>query len=333
MLFMERILTDKAVLVTGAAGFIGFHVSMALLEAGFSVIGYDNVNDYYDESLKRARLSILDNYGEFRFTEADLCDNDTLSFIFAEHQFDYVVHLAAQAGVRYSLDNPRAYLQSNIEGFLNILELVRNYPPRHFLYASSSSVYGDMEVSKLFEEGDRTDTPISFYGATKKAGEAMAYSYARLYGVRMTGLRFFTVYGEWGRPDMALFLFTDAMLKGVPITLFNDGNMTRDFTYIGDVVEGILGVLGKVPCANEFGAASAIYNIGAGKPQNLHDVVLLLENELGVKAKICYAEQQQGDLTDTFASCELLHEAIGYKPETSLEAGVKKFCDWYKSYY
>ncbi len=325
--------TNHPILVTGSAGFIGFHLCQALLQEGYAVVGYDNVNDYYDQKLKRARLDVLSRQVGFRFVEADLCDAGILLQLFKENAFDFVVHLAAQAGVRYSLENPKAYVASNIEGFLNILEACRHYPPKHFLYASSGSVYGDLDTNEPFAESDRTDTPISFYGATKKAGEAMAYCYARLYGIPMTGLRFFTVYGEWGRPDMAAYLFANAMMKGKPITLFNNGKMTRDFTYVGDIIKGMRGILDHIPAANKFGTSHAIYNIGAGSPQNLHDFVLLLEAELGVKADIRYDVQQKGDLTDTFANCESLFDAIGYKPETSLQDGIKKFCAWYKEYY
>lgn len=330
------------ILVTGSAGFIGLHLCQHLLECGFEVVGFDNLNPYYDPALKRARLGQLQNYRHFRFIEGDLADQKTFHDLFASHQIRSVIHLAAQAGVRYSLQDPHAYAQSNLLGFLTILEACRRHGAEHLIYASTSSVYGSNSTMP-FCETDNTDHPLSFYAATKKANEAMAHSYAHLYGLPTTGLRFFTVYGPWGRPDMALWLFTEAIIKGEPITLFNHGRMQRDFTYVTDIVEAIAGLMDKVPTRNHSydtahpdsstsQAPYRIYNIGNHKPVNLGDMVALLEKALNKKAKLIYADMQNGDVESTFANIDRLAKTVGFKPRTSLEEGIRHFVDWYQSY-
>ncbi len=330
-------------LVTGAAGFIGFHLARRLLADGQEVVGLDNLNDYYDVRLKEARLALLQDKAAFTFVRLDLADRAGLEALFTQHAFDGVVNLAAQAGVRYSLTNPHAYLNSNLAGFLNILEGCRHQRIRHLVYASSSSVYG-ANTKMPFSERDNVDHPVSLYAATKKANELMAHSYAHLYGLPCTGLRFFTVYGPWGRPDMALFLFTRAILEGRPIDVFGYGRHKRDFTYIDDIVEGIVRVLGR-PAEPDPGwqsdrpdpAASRapyrVYNIGNHEPVELMYVIELLENALGRKAQLNLLPMQAGDVAETFADVEALTQAVGFRPATSIEEGVNRFVAWYREYH
>jgi UDP-glucuronate 4-epimerase len=324
-------MADQTILVTGAAGFIGFHVARALLAQGSDVVGLDSLNDYYDPALKRARLNILRKAPHFTFVQADLADRAAMATLFAKYRFPVVIHLAAQAGVRYSIDHPHAYAEANLEGFANVLEGCRHNQCGHLLYASSSSVYG-ANTKVPFAVGDRTDHPVSFYAATKKANELMAYSYSHLYHLPVTGLRFFTVYGPWGRPDMALFLFTKAILGGTPIKLFNHGKMRRDFTHIDDVRRIVLGLIDHIP----VGAGSAparIYNIGNQHPEDLMHVVALLEKALGRTAVKDMLPMQPGDVTETFADVADLMRDTGLKPETSIEDGIADFVAWYRDHY
>lgn len=324
------------VLVTGAAGFIGFHLSKRLLEQGNTVIGLDNLNDYYDVSLKKDRLAQLQPFPEFTFYPVDLADRAGMENLFAHESFDRVVHLAAQAGVRYSLTNPHAYVDSNLVGFMNILEGCRYANIKHLVYASSSSVYGANKKIPFAVE-DNVDHPVSLYAATKKANELMAHTYSHLYNIPTTGLRFFTVYGPWGRPDMALFLFTKAILEGRPINVFNYGKMQRDFTYVDDVVEGIVRVLDHTPKTADSSAASAapykIYNIGNNKPIELMRLIEVLEDCLGKKAVKNLCPMQPGDVPITYADVDALIQDVGFSPNTSIEVGVERFVSWYKSYY
>jgi UDP-glucuronate 4-epimerase len=326
------------VLVTGAAGFIGFHVSQALIARGDTVIGIDNLNDYYDVSLKEARLKALQvhaNAKNFQFIKLDIADIQAMLNLFAEHKPQRVVHLAAQAGVRYSLQNPHAYVQSNLVGFTNILEACRHNTVEHLVYASSSSVYGG-NTKLPFSEQDNVDHPVSLYAATKKANELMAHTYSHLYHLPTTGLRFFTVYGPWGRPDMAPFLFTDAILNNKPIKVFNHGDMMRDFTYIDDIVEGVIRVLDK-PATSAMGAnihsPYRLFNIGNNQPEKLLDFIALLENALGKTAQKEFLPMQPGDVKATFADTTALENWVGFKPHTDLKTGVKKFVDWYQNFY
>jgi len=331
------------VLVTGAAGFIGFHLSKRLCDTGVSVIGIDNLNDYYDVNLKKARLSELTPFPDFTFYEMDLQHKGAIDNLFATNQIDYVVNLAAQAGVRYSITNPYAYIESNVTGFLNILEACRHHPVKHLVYASSSSVYG-ANRKMPFSVHDNVDHPLALYAVTKKSNELMAHSYAHLYGIPTTGLRFFTVYGPYGRPDMALFLFTKAILEGKPIDVFNHGKMKRDFTYVDDIVEGIVRLLPSMPIpdpnwdsqhpdpATSF-APYKIYNIGNNKPVELSHFIEVLELKLKKKAVKNFLPMQDGDVPETFADIDDLTRAVGFKPETPLEAGIGNFVDWYKQYY
>jgi UDP-glucuronate 4-epimerase len=319
-------------LVTGAAGFIGMHASKALLERGHEVTGLDNLNAYYDPALKRARLEQLRPYPKFAFEKLDIAEGTALDAVFAARRFDCVLHLAAQAGVRYSLENPMAYVHSNIAGFLNILEACRKARIEHLCYASSSSVYG-ANSEMPFREEQRVDRPISMYGATKRANELMAASYGHLYALPCTGLRFFTVYGPWGRPDMALFLFTRAILDGRPIRLFNGGDMRRDFTYIDDVVEAVVRIVERPFPEAARGPEGRLFNIGHGSPVNLMDFVRAIERALGRKALVEPAPMQPGDVPATYASTEKLRAEIGYAPATSIEAGVERFVAWYRQYY
>jgi UDP-glucuronate 4-epimerase len=334
---------QKPVLVTGAAGFIGFHFAKRLLEDGLPVIGLDNLNDYYDPSLKRSRLEILEGYSEFRFSRLDLCDRASIEILFNDHRFDTVVHLAAQAGVRYSLVNPHAYAESNIAGFLNILEGCRAAQAKHLLYASSSSVYGGNEKTP-FSVKDNVDHPVSLYAATKKANELMAHTYAHLYGIPCTGLRFFTVYGPWGRPDMALFLFTRAILEGKPIDVFNHGKMKRDFTYIGDITGAMRLIMekpaqpngawnGHTPDPATSKAPYRVYNIGNNKPVELLDFIAILEDTLGRKAELNLLPMQPGDVKETYADIEDLSVDFGFRPKTSIREGIAEFVEWYRAYY
>ncbi|KRG68946.1 NAD-dependent epimerase [Pseudoxanthomonas dokdonensis] len=331
------------VLVTGAAGFIGSHLSQRLLDRGDEVLGYDNLNDYYDPTLKQARLDRLLPQPGFRFVKASLEDRPALEAAFNEFRPQRVVNLAAQAGVRYSLENPHAYIDSNIVGFLNILEACRHRGVEHLVYASSSSVYGANR--KLpFSVEDSVDHPVSLYAASKKANELMAHTYSQLFNLPTTGLRFFTVYGPWGRPDMALFLFTRKMLAGEPIDVFNNGHHTRDFTYVDDIVEGILRTLDNVPAANpdydalhptpaSSSAPYRVYNIGNNQPVELLRYIEVLEDCLGTKARRNLLPLQPGDVPDTYADVDALIRDTGYKPETSIETGVKRFVDWYRAFY
>ena len=330
------------ILVTGCAGFIGFHLTKALLANGNTVVGLDNLNNYYDVSLKKNRLKkIVDK--NFTFIKADLDQSNKINEIFSESKFDSVINLAAQAGVRYSLKNPMAYINSNVVGFMNILEACRNYQTKHLIYASSSSVYG-MNTSKPFSVTHNVDHPVSLYAASKKSNELMAHTYSHLYGLPTTGLRFFTVYGPWGRPDMALFLFTKAILEGKAIKVFNNGEMQRDFTYIDDIVEGILRLLnvpaksnpnwnGDTPDPSSSSAPYKIYNIGNNSPVKLEYFISVIESSLGIKANKEYFPIQPGDVESTFADIDGLYEAIRFKPKTSIEVGVDNFIKWYKDYY
>ncbi|HEX3580275.1 MAG TPA: NAD-dependent epimerase [Thermoanaerobaculia bacterium] len=331
------------VLVTGAAGFIGFHVAKKLLERGERVVGVDNLNDYYDVSLKNARLEQLAPYPRFTFEKLDVAHDEGMRGLFASHRPPRIVHLAAQAGVRYSLINPHAYTESNIRGFLNILEGARAIGVDHLVYASSSSVYG-ANTRQPFSEHHNVDHPISLYAATKKANELMAHTYAHLFGLKSTGLRFFTVYGPWGRPDMALFRFTRGIVLGEPIPVYNNGNMVRDFTYIDDIVEGVIRVLdcpatpdpawnADLPDPARSAAPYRIFNIGNNQPVQLLEYVHAIERALGKKAKMDLLPLQPGDVLSTQADVSELSAAVGFRPSTSVEEGVGKFVEWYRDYY
>jgi UDP-glucuronate 4-epimerase len=331
------------ILVTGAAGFIGFHVAKRLLEQGRPVVGLDNLNSYYDPALKDARLAELAKLPGFQFVKLDLADRAGMAALFAAHRFPHVVHLAAQAGVRYSLIDPHAYIDSNIVGFTNILEGCRHNGCRHLLYASSSSVYGS-NTRMPFSVHDNVDHPLSLYGASKKANELMAHSYAHLFKLPNTGLRFFTVYGPWGRPDMAMWLFAKAIIAGEPIKLFNHGNMRRDFTYIDDVVESIVRLVDKAPQGNpdwsgdrpDPGSSSApwrVYNIGNNNPVELLDVVQLIEQAIGIKAKRDLLPMQPGDVPATYADVDDLMRDVDFKPATPIAEGINRFIQWYRSYH
>ncbi len=331
------------VLVTGAAGFIGFHTARALLERGDEVIGLDNLNPYYDVNLKRARLAQLVAYERFAFVEADVSDQAAIDTLFAEHSPRRIIHLAAQAGVRHSLTHPRDYVRSNLDGFLNILEACRHNRVEHLVFASSSSVYG-ANTKTPFSVHDNVDHPVSFYGATKKANELMAHAYAHLYGLPVTGLRFFTVYGPWGRPDMALFIFTRKILSGEPIEVFNHGNNARDFTYIDDIVDGVVRVSDRIPTPdpNWSGAAPdpgtslapyRIYNIGNDNPVGVMAFIDAIEQAVGRKAEKEFLPAQPGDAPLTHADISDLETEFGFKPVTPLEDGIDRFITWYRGYY
>lgn len=352
------ITSNMKILITGTAGFIGFHLANRLIADGHEVIGLDIINDYYDLKVKYGRLAaagILQEHivagqlvksiqsDNYHFTQLDLTDKAGLDALFAEQQFDTVVNLAAQAGVRYSLINPQAYIDSNIIGFANILEACRHHGVKHLAYASSSSVYGLNEKMPL-STSDNVDHPISLYAASKKSNELMAHTYSHLFGLATTGLRFFTVYGPWGRPDMALFLFTEAMLKGEPIKVFNHGNMVRDFTYVDDIVEGIVRVIQHPPQGNTNWTGShpdpstskapyKVYNIGNNDPVKLMDFIKAIEEELGVTAKKNMMDIQPGDVPATYADVQDLMTDLGYKPETTIEEGIKAFLGWYREFY
>ena len=324
------------VLITGAAGFIGFHLSKFLVTEGYHVVGIDSVNDYYDVSLKRERLNLLKDMQGFRFTEIDICDKPGLDLIFQQECFDLVINLAAQAGVRYSIDKPYKYIDSNLIGFINILEACRNNPVKHLVFASSSSVYGaNRDIP--FSTDQKTDQPVSLYAATKKANELMAHTYAHLYGIQVSGLRFFTVYGPWGRPDMAYFSFTSNIFDGKPIKLFNYGRMRRDFTYIDDVVKGIGLLLDKLKHTEykwpDTGVPMRIFNIGNNHPVELIKFVNILEENIGQKAIIEMYPMQDGDVVETFADVTPLKELTGFQPSTTLEKGLEQFVNWYRSRY
>jgi len=311
------------VLVTGAAGFVGFHLVQRLLGRGDEVVGLDNLSDYYSVALKEARLAQVRS-GRFRFVKMDLADRAALPALFAAERFDAVVNLAAQAGVRYSVENPWAYVDSNVVGFLNVLECCRHDPVRHLVYASSSSVYGGNEKTPFSEE-DRVDNPVSLYAATKKSDELMAGCYSKLYGIPATGLRFFTVYGPWGRPDMSPMLFASAILAGKPIKVFNHGDMLRDFTYVDDIVEGVVRVLDRQPVTHE------IYNIGCSRPVRLMDFISELERALGREAEKILLPMQPGDVYQTYADTSKLERELGYKPRVMLREGIDRFVAWYLS--
>jgi len=331
------------VLVTGAAGFIGAQTAKSLLERGDQVIGIDNLNDYYDVSLKEARLDLIKDHENFRFLRGDIADRALMEMVFAEERPQGVINLAAQAGVRYSLENPHSYIESNVVGFLNILEGCRYHNVEHLVFASSSSVYG-ANTKMPYDVHHNVDHPLSIYAATKKSNELMAHTYAHLYRVPVTGLRFFTVYGPWGRPDMALFLFTRKILKGEPIDIFNNGNHSRDFTYIDDIVEGVIRTLDKVPEPNDAwtgddpdpstsNAPYQIYNIGNNEPVKLMDFISSIEKAIGREAVKNYLPMQPGDVPDTFANVDALIKDVGFKPHMPVDEGVKNFVDWYREFY
>ena len=331
---MKTLDSSKVYLVTGAGGFIGFYLAKRLLDAGARVIGYDSMNDYYDVSLKEDRLNILvENGGDkFTFIRGNIADKDLVFKTFEDYKPDIVVNLAAQAGVRYSIENPAAYVESNLVGFFNILEACRNYPVEHLVYASSSSVYGGNKKVP-FSTDDKVDHPVSFYAATKKSNELMAYSYSKLYGIKSTGLRFFTVYGPYGRPDMAAFLFANAIMKDEPIKVFNNGDMKRDFTYIDDIIEGLINVLPNAPKEDENGVNYKVYNIGNNEPQDLMTFISTIEKALGKEAKKVLLPMQPGDVKVTYADVTDLMNDFGFKPSTSIEEGIGKFAKWFKEYY
>ena len=328
----------KRYLITGGAGFIGFHLTKRLLTEGADVIGFDNLNDYYDVQLKEDRLQILqqmsavDGNGSYRFVKGDLADKETVMQLFAEYKPQIVVNLAAQAGVRYSIDHPDSYIQSNIIGFYNILEACRHYPVEHLLFASSSSVYGG-NTKIPFSTQDKVDEPVSLYAATKKSDELMAHCYSKLYGIPATGLRFFTVYGPMGRPDMAYFSFSQKIMHGETIKIFNNGDMMRDFTYVEDIVTGIMNMLNNPPADNGKGAHYKIYNIGNNSPEKLMYFVEILEKELGKTAQKEFLPMQPGDVYQTYADVSELTKDFGFKPSTSLQEGLAEFVKWFRVYY
>ncbi|OGQ97971.1 MAG: capsular biosynthesis protein CpsI [Deltaproteobacteria bacterium RIFOXYD12_FULL_57_12] len=334
---------NQKILVTGAAGFIGFHLSKKLLENGAQVVGLDNLNDYYDPNLKRARLALLAPDARFCHVSTDLADRPAMAALFAGEKFDAVVNLAAQAGVRYSLENPHSYVDTNLVGFVNLLEGCRHSGVKHLVFASSSSVYG-ANTKMPFSVHDNVDHPLSLYAASKKANELMAHTYSHLFGLPVTGLRFFTVYGPWGRPDMALFLFTRAILEDRPIDVFNYGRMVRDFTYIDDIVEGVFRVIQRRPTANPDWRADApdpatsagpyrIYNIGNNQKVDLLRYIEVLEECLGKKAVKNFLPMQMGDVPATYADVDDLVRDVGFKPDTAIEQGIRRFVDWYRGYY
>ncbi len=333
----------KTVLITGAAGFIGFHLSRRLLTEGYDVVGIDNMNPYYDINLKRARLERLKEHDNFRFHQIDIADKPELENIFCKNPFDIVVNLAAQAGVRYSLSHPEAYVTANLVGFGNLLEACRHNETKHLVFASSSSVYG-ANTNMPFSVHHNVDHPVSLYAATKKANELMAHAYSHLYDIHCTGLRFFTVYGPWGRPDMALYLFARAILEGEPIKVFNHGNMQRDFTYIDDIIEGVVRVMGQLPEPNSEWTGDhpdpgtsytryRIYNIGNNQPVNLLDFIAILEKALGRTAKKEFLDLQPGDVLATYADVDDLVNDVGFRPKTPLTEGVNRFVKWFKDFY
>ncbi len=336
-------MSDNTVLVTGAAGFIGFHTAQRLLKAGRRVVGLDNLNNYYDPKLKEARLRVLSGNQNFEFLRLDLADRAAMAKLFSERKFPFVIHLAAQAGVRYSLQNPHAYVDANLEGFVNVLEGCRHNGCKHLVFASSSSVYG-ANTKLPFSVHDNVDHPISLYAASKKANELMAHAYAHLYRLPTTGLRFFTVYGPWGRPDMAMFIFAKAILEGQPIKLFNHGDMQRDFTFVDDVVESLVRLIdkpaqpnpqwsGAKPDPATSAAPWKVYNIGNNNPEHLLRVVELLEQELGAKAIRDLQPMQPGDVPATYADVEDLMRDVGFRPSTSIEDGIKRFISWFRDYH
>ncbi len=329
---LKSVDAKKIYLVTGAAGFIGMHLAKRLLDLGCVVIGLDNINDYYDVQLKYARLDILKKYDRFAFYKVDMAEKEALAALFNENSIDVVINLAAQAGVRYSIENPGVYIQSNIVGFFNILENCRRHPVKHLLYASSSSVYGANEKVP-FSTGDKVDHPVSLYAATKKSNELMAYTYSHLYRIPATGLRFFTVYGPYGRPDMAYFSFTKAILEDRPIPVFNNGDMYRDFTYIDDVVSGILPLIENSPVLTMPDTPYKLYNIGNNRPEKLLDFIGAIENAVGKKAVKEFYPMQPGDVYQTYADVTELMRDVGFKPNTSIQEGIGRFVAWYKEFY
>lgn len=329
---MNQFEPNKTYMVTGAAGFIGYHLSKRILEAGGRVVGYDCLNDYYDVNLKKYRLELLSGLGDFTFVHADLADKAAMDKCFAEYKPNVVVNLAAQAGVRYSIENPEAYIQSNLVGFANILECCRHNDVEHLVYASSSSVYGG-NTKIPFSTKDQVDRPISLYAATKKSNELMAYSYSQLYGMSTTGLRFFTVYGPMGRPDMACYKFSLKMIKGEPIQLYNNGDMWRDFTFVDDIVTGVFSILNNPPKADDLNARYKVYNIGNNKPEKLMDFVGILEEKLGIVANKEYLPMQAGDVYKTYADVDDLINDFGFKPATTMEEGLDRFVHWFKEYH
>jgi UDP-glucuronate 4-epimerase len=324
-------MSDQTILVTGAAGFIGFHIARQLLVEGRHVAGLDSLNNYYDPALKQARLNVLREHSRFSFTQADLADRPSIASLFAKHRFAVVIHLAAQAGVRHSIDHPHAYADANLEGFVNVLEGCRRNECRHLIYASSSSVYG-ANTKLPFSVDDKTDHPISLYAATKKANEVIAHSYSHLYRLPVTGLRFFTIYGPWGRPDMAIFLFARAITEGTPIRLFNHGKMRRDFTHVDDVTRVVMRLVDHIP-QDDGRPPAQIYNVGNHQPEELMHVVALLEKELGRAAVKDMLPMQPGDVTETFADVGDLMRDVGFSPGTSIEDGIRDFVAWYRDHY
>jgi len=331
----------KQILVTGAAGFIGAHLSHALLKRGHQLTGLDNLNDYYSTQLKRDRLAYFCKHPDFRFVEMDIASQSALDRLFDSTEFDYVIHLAAQAGVRYSLENPYSYAQSNLNGFVNLIEACRQHSVKHLVFASSSSVYGQNTISP-FSESAAVDHPISLYAASKRANELIAHSYAHLYQLPCTGLRFFTVYGPWGRPDMAPMLFADAITHGRPINVFNHGDMLRDFTYIDDIVDGVIAACNHIPeptsqqidnLPHRSHAQFALYNLGQGQPVVLMDFIHAIETHLGIKAEIIFKPMQPGDMQSTYADTQAARTHLGFTAKASLDTGIKRFIDWYRGYY
>ena len=329
---MQPLDKNKAYLITGGAGFIGFHLSRRLLEQGIRVIGLDNMNDYYEITLKEARLDILKKYDKYTFIKCDLADKDVIMALFEREKPDIVVNLAAQAGVRYSIDNPDSYIQSNLVGFFHVLEACRHYPVEHLVFASSSSVYGGNEKVPFSTE-DKVDQPVSLYAATKKSNELMAYSYSKLYKIPVTGLRFFTVYGPYGRPDMACYKFAKKIMNDEPVQIYNNGDMYRDFTYIDDIVTGVENILCNPPAADSQEAYYKIYNIGNNKPEKLMDFITVLEKYLGKEAKKEFLPMQPGDVYQTYADVTDLMNDFGFKPNTAMEEGLGHFVKWFKEYY
>jgi UDP-glucuronate 4-epimerase len=319
------------ILVTGAAGFIGFHVSLRLLQLNCTLVGVDNLNDYYNVSLKTDRLNQLLLFPNFKFYKLNINNEELMEDVFAESNFDYVIHLAAQAGVRYSINHPMPYIESNIVGFVQLLEMLRKYPVKRLFYASSSSVYGN-STEVPFSTNNRTDSPISLYAATKKANEVIMHAYQNLYDIRSTGLRFFTVYGPWGRPDMAYYSFAEAIMNHQPIKVFNQGKLSRDFTFIDDITDAILALLNLDQTQPERLSNNSIYNIGNNHPVALEEFIFTLENLLGVDAIKEYVEMQPGDVLTTYADISPLKELIGYEPKTTLKDGLQIFVDWFKIY-